>query len=47
VTVAAVEAHAADVVGVAELDRLLDELVLPGDPARPHQHEDDPAEDED
>ena len=42
-TVAAVEADATDVVRVAELDGLLDELVLLGDPPGAHQGEDDPS----
>ena len=47
VTVAAIEADAAHVVRVAELDGLLHDLVLLGRPRRPHQREDDPAEEED
>src|SRR5438046_26627 len=43
VAVSAVDAFAADMAHVAELERLLDELVLPGDPGRSHQGQDDPA----
>ena len=43
--VPAVEADAPDVVGMAELNRLLDVLVLLGGPGGPHQHEDKPADD--
>ena len=42
-TVAAIESDTADVVRVAELDGLLDELVLFGDPGRAHEHPDDPG----
>ena len=41
--VAAVEADAADVMRVAELERLLDELVLLGGPGRAHQGEARPS----
>jgi hypothetical protein len=40
--VPAVEAHAADVVEVAELDRLFDELVLLGRPRRAHERKHEP-----
>ena len=45
--VPAVDANAPDVVGVAELDGLLDELVLLGGPRRPHQREHQPAQKQD
>src|SRR5437867_1400577 len=45
--VAAVDPLAAHVVRVAELDGLLDDLVLFGDPRGPHQRVDDPTHERD
>ena len=43
VAVPAVEANPANVMGVTELDRLLDDFVLPSHPPGAHQGEDDPS----
>jgi hypothetical protein len=43
VAVAAIESFAADVMGVAELDGLLDDFVLFRQPGRAHQNEEQPA----
>src|SRR5215472_13301804 len=44
VAVPAVEALASDVMQMAELDRLLNELVLLGEPRGPHQDQQDPGD---
>src|SRR5713101_1594431 len=43
-TVPAVEAFAADVMEVTELNRLLHELILPREPGRSHQGQQEPAD---